>query len=531
MSNQILARRKPNTTRIFTKLRERKIGGSENQRPKYRPSTVHRAAGVSRILIAGAIMLCSRGDVILNPVNNNPGILLLKQGRIMKQIDIFNLACVYNMTYLQSTINELATLFASINNTELYTMHTDQVQNSFRAQIEHNLSLVNRKIDYIIPQNVRRKRGLINGLGSVIKSITGNLDQQDALKFEADILAIKNKVTSMQKVQKKTLVIAENTIKEFGLQLDKINENQRKLVLYLENTTKTNDVLANHVRNLDIYVQIDFSLQIISDKLMILEDAITFSQLGVMHPSIISPQNLVYELLQLGNIYNLEPITDLNIGNIRELERSITVKAYSTKHSLTFILQIPFIDKSIYDLIHLYSIPDTEYLTIIPKSKFLALGSDEYAYLDNSCKSITESVHLCESLQMKSFTKSEDCIVNLIKHKNANCSRVKMVLGDSKIQKTRDNTWLVILKREEIVRAQCGTNTSYHRASGIHLITVTEDCRAEVANMTLQSHVTKLDLDEIIPLPQKQDSPVDVVRYQVKLQDLELDNVQRFRRL
>ncbi|XP_045521071.1 uncharacterized protein LOC123712141 [Pieris brassicae] len=212
---------------------------------------------------------------------------------------------------------------------------------------------------------------------------------------------------------------------------------------------------------------------------------------------------------------------------LKELERSITVKAYSTKHSLTFILQIPSIDKSIYDLIHLYSIPDTEYLTIIPKSKFLALGSDEYAYLDNSCKSITESVHLCESLQMKSFTKSEDCIVNLIKHKNANCSRVKMVLGDSKIQKTRDNTWLVILKREEIVRAQCGTNTSYHRASGIHLITVTEDCRAEVANMTLQSHVTKLDLDEIIPLPQKQDSPVDVVRYQVKLQDLELDNVRQ----
>ncbi|XP_045532980.1 uncharacterized protein LOC123720423 [Pieris brassicae] len=81
MSSQILVRRKPNTTRIFTKLRERKIGGSENQRPKYRPSTVHRAAGVSRILIAGAIMLCSRGDVILNPVNNNPGILLLKQGR------------------------------------------------------------------------------------------------------------------------------------------------------------------------------------------------------------------------------------------------------------------------------------------------------------------------------------------------------------------------------------------------------------------------------------------------------------------
>ncbi|CAH4033612.1 unnamed protein product [Pieris brassicae] len=128
---------------------------------------------------------------------------------------------------------------------------------------------------------------------------------------------------------------------------------------------------------------------------------------------------------------------------------------------------------------------------------------------------------------MKSFTKSEDCIVNRIKHKNANCSRVKMVLGDSKIQKTRDNTWLVILKREEIVRAQCGTNTSYHRASGIHLITVTEDCRAEVANMTLQSYVTKLDLDEIIPLPQKQDSPVDVVRYQVKLQDLELDNVRQ----
>ena len=45
----------------------------------------------------------------------------------------------------------------------------------------------------------RNKRGLINGLGSIIKSITGNLDSQDAERYDE----IFRKIEENQKILEK----------------------------------------------------------------------------------------------------------------------------------------------------------------------------------------------------------------------------------------------------------------------------------------------------------------------------------------
>ena len=50
-----------------------------------------------------------------------------------------------------------------------------------------------------INENLRKKRGLINGLGSVIKSITGNLDAQDAEYYDKLIDELKNNQQNIQK--------------------------------------------------------------------------------------------------------------------------------------------------------------------------------------------------------------------------------------------------------------------------------------------------------------------------------------------
>ena len=64
---------------------------------------------------------------------------------------------------------------------------------------------------FLTPQ-VRKRRGLIDGLGTVVKSITGNLDHEDAAKYEEEISKIKNRVKSVQDSQRKSLVLAHNTI-------------------------------------------------------------------------------------------------------------------------------------------------------------------------------------------------------------------------------------------------------------------------------------------------------------------------------
>lgn len=173
----------------------------------------------------------------------------------------------------------------------------------------------------------------------------------------------------------------------------------------------------------------------------------------------------------------------------------------------------------------MYSIPDKQNLTIIPKSKYLALGSEEYSYLEGSCKAITQDTHLCESLNTLPIDSSEDCIISLIKHQKANCTRARMNFKQSKIQKLEDNKWLIILNQEQILRSRCGLKTEYKRISGIQIASITSNCQLEILNRTLKTNTNTVTIDEVIPLPNSRSTPDDSIHYQLQLEGIDLDSI------
>lgn len=462
----------------------------------------------------------------LNSVNNDNGVLLLKQGQILKQVDTFALACTYNLTYLHEVTSRIISLYASTKSAEnsLTPGSNDIHYRTYKDQIELSLNLIGKKIMFIAPHN-RVRRGIINGLGSVVKAITGNLDYEDAVQFEKEINSLRHSVSKIQNSQKRSLFLAENTVGEFNKQIQVINENEKKLGNLLKNATISNNLVLNRMHFLDLYIQIEFSLQLLLDKLIVLEDAITFAQLGVMHPSIIAPQILIEEIQNMQKSNNFKAVDSITMKNIHNIEKSITVKAYSTEHTLTFILVIPSVDTNIFDLIHIYSIPDKQNLTIIPKSKYLALGSEEYSYLEESCKKITQDTHLCTSLNTQPMDNSEDCIISLVKHQTANCTRARMNLKRGLAQKIQDNKWLIILKDEEILRSHCGSKTEYKKISGIQIATISSDCQLEILNRTLKTNTNTITIDEIIPLPSGSLIPEENIHYNLRLEDIALDNI------
>lgn len=428
------------------------------------------------------------------------------------------------MTDLHLTTLKLAACYRSAKDLETNSSF-ETLHKTYQDQIEHTLSVIDKKIAFIVPR-IRVRRGLINGLGSVVKAITGNLDYDDAVRFENEISNLRSKLTNINNSQKQSIVLAENTIQEFSNQLKKVDDNEIKLSTALRNFTDRSNVVISQLHFFNTYVQIDFSLQIILDKLMILEDAMTFAQLEVMHPSIISSKNLILEMLNMKNIAGFRPVVEISIDNIHEIERSINVKAYSTQHSLTFILEIPSIGPDIYDLIHLYSIPDQNHLSIIPASKYLALGSEEYAYIQEDCREISDQLKLCKLFDTQAIETSEDCIVSMIRHRKPNCTQAKMTFKRGKIQKIQDNSWLVITNQRELMKTKCEMKTDYKTIIGTAIINLTANCQAQIMNTILESNNKyRLSIEEIIPLPKLQDLSLGIVKYELQLEDYSLDSI------
>lgn len=91
-------------------------------------------------------------------------------------------------TYLQYI--DLDVIESKINSTymqlETYkTRLTNETYLLFENQIDHLLTSLNKvNIQLKSLEPVRAKRGLVDGFGSIIKSITGNLDHSDAEHYD-----------------------------------------------------------------------------------------------------------------------------------------------------------------------------------------------------------------------------------------------------------------------------------------------------------------------------------------------------------
>lgn len=137
-------------------------------------------------------------SLLLQEITSNPGILPIKKGNAAIAIDEF---VVFKLLDLKSLYEDLTFNIDKYDKFDLkiisdYGKDFNVEFVDCRKQVNYVKNETIKKFTQIIPISIksekRQKRGLINPLGSLIKLITGNLDHEDAIKYEKMITNIKS---------------------------------------------------------------------------------------------------------------------------------------------------------------------------------------------------------------------------------------------------------------------------------------------------------------------------------------------------
>lgn len=121
-------------------------------------------------------------------LNNNPGLLPLKLSIAQNKVDQRSFLQVFDMTSILEGYENLQTRSSTLTE----TLETKNFTDNYKKELCNSYKLVDvlkQKVYSQLKQlnpliNKRKKRGLINGLGSIVKLITGNLDQDDAQRYD-----------------------------------------------------------------------------------------------------------------------------------------------------------------------------------------------------------------------------------------------------------------------------------------------------------------------------------------------------------
>lgn len=431
---------------------------------------------------------------------------------IIKVIDLENISTLFESNLEQ--YNKLKQIIDSNSESRKELM-------GLEIQVDSFTDLSRDRLRQILP-SARVKRGILNPLGSIVKIITGNLDNNDAIKFNSVIdnlkhkeISVENKVTLMQRAFDKLVNVS-----------DDINFNVKHLdykTKQLENIQKYETKHFNIMSMMNSMYQILNNFRTIYNIIQEIETAIAFSKLSTLHQSVINSTELFNILIEIEKHATLTyPVSKENLLNI---ERSIELKSYISNSRLTFVLEIPLIEKNTYIYYKVVPIPiynpDThQTFAIIPKYPYLMMNRLTLRPIARYCEEMEENKFICtedDIVQQPTATCIEQLM--LLRDNLANCNQQLIKTEEQVIQKITSDHWLLYTQKSTVLTETCGDEATKHNLEGTFILTPNKHCETKIDSIIIKavtnSTVTIYNLPPVM-LPelqietQRDDNEVDL---------------------
>lgn len=375
-----------------------------------------------------------------------------------------------------------------------------------KAQAEYLRDEASEKYQQLVPSK-RYKRGILNPLGSLIKVITGNLDQDDAEHFDNLISNIHNR----EQATNQRITIVSEMLDHFMNTTKTLDDNTKvldKRITQIENLIKNLTLRENNVTHSTLVLGLCnlfiTNFRTIYVKLSEIETAMALSKVSVLHKSVIKPQELLKALLSISSHGHL--MYPVNEANLMNLEETLSVKAYLKEDKLNFLIEIPLTDNITYNYFKMYSLPvlnsHNETKIIIPDYPFLMTHDAKYHSMTLPCKEVTAEEFLCTEKEIVTYTQ-QTCAELLMKyHPNLTGCVVRTIKPEELIiQQITPTSWILFIKHNLILAQTCDSDVTRFQLHGTYVITINPRCDVFINDIQIHERQFHSLEEDYKPIP------------------------------
>lgn len=368
--------------------------------------------------------------------------------------------------------------------------------------IIQNLELkIKEQINQLNPKSSRQKRGIINGLGSIVKCLTGNLDQEDAEKYDTQISQLQTNQNKFKIILENQVSLLNSSINSFNELAHNISQNRETLrsrILEIEGSIKNMEQHQldsyNYFKTHMMLFQITTIYQTIYTIFDKIEIAISFSKLNTLHNSIVKPNELLSELKDVQNyLSDVKLPFEPSLENILSFENVINIKSYSKNHEIIFILEIPLVELNTYQYYQLYPFPiknNNSFQMILPKNDYIAINEHNFVPSNDKCKEISTEEFMCSQVNTIKINENSPCEVSLLifsKDIN-NCYPLPVNINEYQIQKIVNEKLIVIAPQPLVAIQQCRNMKDNIPLFGSYVIDLDTICTINIENHILRTY-------------------------------------------
>lgn len=332
----------------------------------------------------------------------------------------------------------------------------------------------------------REKRGLVDGLGSVIKSITGNLDYLDAAKFDDAIKVLQTNQFKITDEFNNHVSISKEWMAHHSDILIQIVENQKKinstLELILDNESYRDSNLIKYAQFAQLLAIITENIDDTLSELIKIENILAFIRNSNTHHSMLKIDILRNMIEKLKLIYSSDRILTLEL---REYYNIIRPGYYFAGKRIVITFKFPIASKDIFDFYRLTVVPNKFNQSIIPTYPFMASTRQAFMYIETECPKLS-NWYLCDEKLNSQVKKQADCVHSLIINQafDVTCTMTSISLAKEAVDRLDEKHYVISFPKETKIHTICGRE-DFNTAHGSYLITVPVNCILRIEEFTI----------------------------------------------
>lgn len=344
----------------------------------------------------------------------------------------------------------------------------------------------------------RIKRGLVDSLGSVVKSITGNLDYTDALKYNHAINMLQSNQNKLANEFNDQITLNKEWMSKSNNVLTQLIENQIKInetLKLLLNETDRTDNLIKYTKFGQILAIISNNVEDLMLELIKIENTLAFTRASSTHHSSLDIDTLRTMVNRLEKIYGKDVILRLEL---REYYNIISPGSYFNEKQIVIVFRFPIVSKDIFNLYKLSIVPNKNQQALIPTYPFIATNDRSFVYIEAECSKYN-NWYLCEKEVTHQIRTKSDCIHELISNQalQESCQFTTVFLTKETMEKLDDQHYILSFPHPTKIQLVCGRE-DFISLQGSYLVTIPTSCYLRTPELTLVN-----DNDEIQGQPLK----------------------------
>ena len=419
------------------------------------------------LLLATLISLSYPQIIQIQELSQNPGLLTLQTGNCLIKTGHHKLYHEIDLDSYQPILDKISTFLDELVTLPHFDDITDLLKDKYKS--------VENQFRSLYPRN-RMRRGLANFIGSGIKLITGNLDENDLAQINRDINELRlanNKLVRENNIQvelNKQLQTRLNRMISSINQQQEIIENQ---LIFTRQDRIRNQLMNQNFTAFRQAFKITHHLEIVKSHFDTIFETIQLAKLNVISKNFLEAEEMQFVTDRLEE----QNITLLSTDQAYEY---LGIKALYRNSKIYFIILVPQMEPQTFSHYLLEPLPVQGKILKLPTATAAANSSATY-FIKNPCQVIEQDI-LCDSKDLINLS-HDKCFSKILNGLSGECAFTEPSTPNEVKRITNNH---VVVKNAKTFNLTSNCNLSDRELSGTMLIHFT-NCTIQINNQSFSS--------------------------------------------